>query len=300
MSGLVVILNPASGGGRLRKSISRIQAAFARFSPEYLVTTTVGEEEGLARDAADAGADTIVLVGGDGTWGNAVHGIVSTGARPRVALLAAGTGNDFVKSVGAPAHDPATTAQLVEAGAERRVDVGQADDRVFLNCLGIGFDTAVLARSYSMRRLQGPVRYLAAAIAELFTYRSRSSVITPWPGTDTGDALLTVIANGSWYGGMFHIAPHARPDDGMLDAIRVSDVRGLRRLSLLAAAVSGGHVKRRDVQLASGAEFSLAFETPPMLNLDGELRLASAASVSVRVLPRALRLVAPLRPGDSQ
>ena len=288
-----MILNPASGGGRVRKSLDRIRAAFDQFQPDYLTTTRAGEEERLAREAAAAGIETIVVVGGDGTWGNAAHGIVQSGARPRVALLAAGTGNDFVKSLGAPADDPAAMAQLIRSGAERLVDVGRVDGRVFLNCLGVGFDASVLARTERMHGIQGPLRYLAAALAELFSYRSEPIHIEPWTGAAGHETLLLVFANGAWYGGMFHIAPGAAPDDGMLMAVRVSDMRGLRRLGLLASAVRGGHVASEGVEISSGARFSLSCNSPPLLNTDGELRRATSAELEVTVEPGALRIVAP-------
>jgi len=41
----------------------------------------------------------------DGTWSNVANAILEARADVRLALLAAGTGNDFVKSIGAPARD---------------------------------------------------------------------------------------------------------------------------------------------------------------------------------------------------
>ena len=64
-------------------------------------------------------------MGGDGTWGNVANAIIASGAGVRLALGAAGTGNDFAKTVGAPAHDPHATARLaidgpdVAVGAQR-------------------------------------------------------------------------------------------------------------------------------------------------------------------------------------
>jgi diacylglycerol kinase (ATP) len=293
MGEVAIIINPVSGRGRARRLRERLADAFSRFSPSVETTARPGEEEQLARRAAERGAGTIVVVGGDGTWGNAAHGVLASGRDPRIALIAAGTGNDFAKSIAAPAGDPKSTAALVESGAERRVDVGFADDRAFLNCCGTGFDTAVLARSERMRMVGGAARYLGAALTEIFSYRSESVRISPWSSDSAADTLLTVFANGRWYGGMFHIAPHAAPDDGALEAIRITDVRGLRRLRLLAAAIGGEHIAAPGVELASGPRFTLTFEAPPLVNTDGELRLAAASELTIRLVPGALRLVAP-------
>jgi diacylglycerol kinase (ATP) len=289
-----VILNPAARRGRSRAALASARAAFEPLGADFQVTSRAGEEELLARTAAEGGAETIVVVGGDGTWGNVAHGIFSSGAAPRLALLAAGTGNDFVKSVAVPAYDAMATARLVENGAEWRADVGLADDRVFLNCFGVGFDTAVLERLPRIPIFRGKARYVVAALAELFSYRARAVSIEPSFGGENDATLLTVIANGAWYGGAFHIAPGAGPHDGLLDAVRIEDVRGIQRLALLAAAMRGTHTRNAAVKTLRGAEFTLTFSEPPVMNLDGEIRRAGGSRIKVRVLPQWLRLVAAL------
>ncbi|HEX6250806.1 MAG TPA: diacylglycerol kinase family protein [Gemmatimonadaceae bacterium] len=294
MAELTIIVNPASGRGRARSLLGGIESAFAAFRPRYEVSTGPGAEERLAREAADRGAETIVAVGGDGTWGNVAHGIVQSGASPRVALLAAGTGNDFAKSAGVPADDPHATAALVRSGSTRRVDLGAAGERVFLNCCGTGFDTAVLERNARLPVLRGPIRYMAAAMAEILTYRGERVAISPWTDTAAEPTLLTVFANGAWYGGMFHIAPDAAPDDGVLEAVRIRDVRGAQRVGLLLSAIRGRHIGRAGVEVGRGSGFTLDFASPPLVNTDGEVRRAASTQLTVRVLPGALRLVAPL------
>ena len=293
MADVTIIVNPASGNGRARSLLGAIESAFAPLRPRYEISTGPGDEERLAWEAADRGAETIVAVGGDGTWGNVAHGIVQSGASPRVALLAAGTGNDFAKSAGVPADDPHATAALVQSGSTRAVDLGAAGDRVFLNCCGSGFDTAVLARNARLPVLRGPIRYMAAALAEILTYRGERVSLSPWTDPVARPTLLTVFANGAWYGGMFHIAPHAAPNDGMLEAIRILDVRGAQRVALLLSAVRGKHIGRPGVEVGRGPDFTLEFASPPLVNTDGEVRRATSSRLTVRVLPGALRLVAP-------
>jgi diacylglycerol kinase (ATP) len=292
MAHVSIVVNPASGGGRARALQSSIESAFDSLSPRYEFSTSPGDEERLARQAAECGAETIVAVGGDGTWGNVAHGIIESGATPRLAILAAGTGNDFAKSAGVPAADPRATAALIRSGSERRVDLGIVGGRVFLNCCGTGFDTAVLARNARMPLLRGPIRYMVTALIELFAYKSEPVSLSPWHDDEPRDTLLTVFANGAWYGGMFHIAPQANPEDGMLDAIRIRDVRGAQRLALLAAAARGRHLNRAGVEMRRGSTFTLEFPAPPLVNTDGEVRLATSRTLTVRALPGALRLVA--------
>lgn len=290
---MTVILNPAAGGGRGRTVRPLVEAVFAGAQAEFAATTEPGQEEHLAREAAKAGSETIIAVGGDGTWGNVAHGIMTSGANPRLALLAAGTGNDFAKSVGAPARDIQRTLRLIRAGAERRVDVGIGADRVFLNDFGIGFDTAVLMRAVRLRKIRGGARYLVAALLELFDYDGFRIAVDPPIGPEEGRTLLLVFANGRWFGGVFDIAPDADVADGRLNVTRIANVRGWRRLALLAAATRGRHVNDPDVQTATGDAFTLRFDEPPLINTDGDVRRTTSRELVVRVIPQALRVVAP-------
>lgn len=289
----MVIVNPAAGGGRAERMLPELHDVFDLLDARFMLSREPGDEERLARAAAAEGAETIVAVGGDGTWSNVAQGVLLSGRSPRLALVAAGTGNDYAKTIGAPANDIAETARLITAESERLSDVGVAGDRAFLNCCGFGFDAAVLQRVPRIQFLQGAARYMAAALAELVSYRGAQISIEPWPHNIDRDVLLLVISNGRWYGGMFEIAPQARADDGMLEAIRIADLRGVRRLALLLRATRGRHIGAHGVQTHSAPAFTLRFSELPIVNTDGELWRASWKNVGVRVLAKALRIVAP-------
>ncbi|MBK9241246.1 MAG: hypothetical protein IPL75_13525 [Acidobacteria bacterium] len=133
--------------GARRQELPGVTAAFATVGITDIRTTQKREDEqAIARRAIDEGATTLVAVGGDGTWGNVANAILASGAGNgvRLALVAAGTGNDFAKTAGCPATDVEATARLVAEGAETRVDVGRIEDHFFLNITGFGFDVAVL------------------------------------------------------------------------------------------------------------------------------------------------------------
>jgi diacylglycerol kinase (ATP) len=289
---IVVIVNPAAGGGRAERMLPQLHDVFDLLDARFISSREPGDEERLARAAASEGAETIVAVGGDGTWSNVAQGVLLSGRSPRLALVAAGTGNDYAKTIGAPATDLAETARLITAESERLSDVGVAGDRAFLNCCGFGFDAAVLRRVPRIRLLRGAARYMAAAVTELISYRGERIAIEPWPDSGTDEVLLLVIANGRYYGGMFDIAPHARANDGILDAVRISSVRGARRVGLLLRALRGWHIGAGGVETHSAPAFTLRFDEPPTVNTDGELWRATWKSVGVRVLAKAIRIVA--------
>jgi len=291
-----VIVNPAAGRGRGARTLPGVTAAFNAVGITDIRTTQAREDEqAIARRAIDEGATTLVAVGGDGTWSNVANAVLAAGAgaQVRLALVAAGTGNDFAKTTGAPAGDAGATARLVVGGAEQRVDVGRVEDHYFLNVAGFGFDVAVLEAVSSVRWLKGDAVYLYAALRQLTSYRGVDiDVSSGSTHRDTARHLMLIIANARNFGGAFRIAPWASLTDGCLDAVSIRDAPAWRRLKLFGAVARGTHAGLADVVTEQAPAFTVGFATPPAYETDGEYRRARTATLEITCVPRALRIVA--------
>ena len=292
-----VIVNPAAGRGRGARTLGAVTTAFNAVGITDIQTTQKREDEGtIARRAMDAGATTLVAVGGDGTWGNVANAILASGANlnVRLALIAAGTGNDFAKTAGSPATDVEATARLVAEGAETRVDVGRIEDHFFLNITGFGFDVAVLEDILKIRWVKGEALYLYSALRQLTSYTGLEIDVTT-PARRRGKArhLMLVIANARNFGGKFLIAPDASLTDGRLDAVAILDASTLRRVKLFGAVAQGKHLTLDEVVVEQSPTFTVKFATPPAYETDGEYRQAKTSELEIACVPGALRLVAP-------
>lgn len=305
MSGRVrIILNPAAGQGRGARRLGAVRAAFAVHGMDDLrLTERPGDEARLVMEALDDDVGTLVVVGGDGTWGRCAVALGVARGAPRMAFLAAGTGNDFAKNLRVPANDPAGLARLIAEGRaiERLVDLGRVDDQWFLNVAGFGFDVAVLRACQEPSWLRGPARYIATALREVRSYEGiecRTDVAAgaaadaiPTASSTWKRELMLVFSNGEHFGGAFHIAPDARVDDGALDMIVVDCEPGWGRVPLLAKALRGRHLADPRVRHAREAHFTVAFREPPWFEADGELHRAAGTECEVAVVPGALRVV---------
>ncbi len=289
-----VIVNPASGRGRGARTLPAVKEAFAAVGVSEVRLTKVREgERAVAKRAIDEGFTTLVAVGGDGTWGNVANAILNSGADVRLGLIAAGTGNDFAKTVGAPMNDIPQTARLcVAERADVRVDVGKIEDQYFLNIAGFGFDIAVLEDIPKIPLLRGDAVYIVSALRQIIGYGGVEIGVKTSAG-DRGKLrhLMLVIANAKNFGGAFKIAPQASLSDGKLDAIAIYDAPALKRLGLFAAAVKGTHVAKPGVNVEQSARFTLTFSAPPAYETDGEYRRAKAAQLEVACVAAALRVV---------
>jgi diacylglycerol kinase (ATP) len=288
-------VNPAAGRGRGARALPAVREAFGAVGVAEIRTTVQREDErAVARRAIDDGFSTLVAVGGDGTWGNVANAILSSGADCRLALIGAGTGNDFAKTVGAPMRDIPLTARLAVAeGSDVRVDVGRIEDHYFLNIAGFGFDIAVLEDIPKIPLLRGDAVYIVSALRQIVGYGGVEIGVSTGAG-DRGSLrhLMLIIANAKNFGGAFKIAPDASLSDGKLDAIAIYDATAMKRLALFAAAVKGTHTTKPGVRVEQSAKFSLKFASPPAYETDGEYRRAKTAELEVSCVPGALRVVA--------
>lgn len=270
-----------------------------------------GGEGALAARAAGEGFDVIVAVGGDGTWSNVADRVLSSG-RSDVAfgLLPNGTGNDFGRSLGFRTADPREAVRVLAEGHVRSVDVGQLvtpsasehdpdrfESRHFLNLIGFGFDIAVIDAAAHARFLRGELLYKLTALQQLFRFPGVRLGLEPAGGGRREDRhLMLTVSNGRYFGGGFPIAPEARVDDGKLHACRILDAAPLTRLKLFNLAEKGRHVSSERVEILSDVSFRLSFDAPPRFEMDGDVRRAADRQLEVRILPRALRVVAPAQP----
>lgn len=284
-----VIVNPEAGRGRGAKMIPHVHEIFAHAGvSDIRYTSFAGDESRLAKHVIAQGSTTIVVVGGDGTTTHVANAILESGEDIRLAILPAGTGNDFAKVLGTDKCDPLIVAHKSIMRSETRVDVGKIEGRYFLNCCGFGFDVAVLEGISRNKRLRGNAVYLYTALKELFGYRGFD--VSVGRGF-SGRHMLLVIANTEYFGGMFRIAPGARFDDGQLDLIEVLDIPPRRRVSVFAAATKGDHMNYPECLMDRRAFFELSFPSPPTYETDGELHRAGSSQFAVTSCPAALRVL---------
>jgi diacylglycerol kinase (ATP) len=293
MTAVFVIVNPAAGRG---ESLERLAAFFACMArgevARILYTKKRGDEEHLAISALQDGANMIVAVGGDGTCSGVANGILRTGKHCQLAVIPSGTGNDFAKSLGVDRQTPQQIAALVSSGAGSAIDVGLADDGYFVNSCGFGFDASVLEATRRVRILTGDAVYVYSALRQLFTYRGLSISVDSPSYADAREMLMLTVSNGRFLGGAFRIAPDASVVDGELDVGVFMDPGLMGRVRIFGAAFRGTHVRLSSVEMKRTREITLRFSAPPMMEVDGELRLAVSPTVRIECVPRALNVVA--------
>lgn len=274
-----LFLNPAAGRGRAGKRENRVRELLGKpgFPVEVHLSRAVGDLESQVRQFVDDGARRIVVVGGDGSVHEAANGIMRAVGGAALGVIPSGTGNDFAKACGIPLDWEQATALLADriaaGGPARGIDIGKVNDRYFANGAGIGFDAKVtrIARSYRMPI--GDFVYLLAIFRSMV-----DGIATPHMRITAGETLwdgpitLANIANGPWIGGMFHIAPMARNDDGVFDLLIAAPVSRSRIVTLLPKIISGTHLPEKEIIHEPVTQVVVECSEPVASHLDGEMQ----------------------------
>jgi diacylglycerol kinase (ATP) len=288
-----LIVNPAAGRGAVGANLPLVRSVFAAHGVDNIYESAgPGDEERLAARAVQEGMQTIVAVGGDGTCGRIANAILRSAAPCRLAVVPAGTGNDFAKTLGMNKYSAAQVAELVIRGDATQIDVGLADGHYFLNSCGFGFDASVLEATSRVRLLKGDAVYIYSALRQLFTYRGVEVSVNGAPDVKSGSMLMVTVSNGRWLGGAFKIAPQASVLDGKLDACFLGDSNVMQRMKLFLGAMRGTHIGMPSVSAAGVHDLTLTFHDIPLMEIDGELRRAQSRTVNIKCVPRALSVVA--------
>lgn len=149
---VTVILNVGAGGGCPLEAVQRLRSKLAATGLQPDVRQVRGEQILLeTRHAVAAGVGAVLAVGGDGTV-SAVAAALAGTTTP-MGVIPMGTLNHFAKDLGIPLDEDAAVA-TVAAGHCRAVDVGEVNDRVFINNSSLGlYPDIVRERNQRQRRL---------------------------------------------------------------------------------------------------------------------------------------------------
>ena len=217
---LTFIVNPAAGNQHALKVQSLLKQELDKRGIEcrFVRTEKPGHATDLARQAASADDCTgVVSVGGDGTAFEVACGLMNTGVP--MGIIPAGTGNDFIKTVGLP-KKPLDALEFILTHDARPVDVGGLNDRLFLNVCGTGFDVTVLDYTTAAKKYcRGLLPYLIGLIRGIAHYKPVYVRFTADGHTEEREVLICSIANGRFFGGGIAICPEASADDGLLDMV---------------------------------------------------------------------------------
>jgi diacylglycerol kinase (ATP) len=299
---LLLIVNPIAGHGKSRTIVSSVAGALNLENVDYEIAYTRGKRhaEDLARGACHDGYSCVVAVGGDGTFGEVVNGVLtSDNPNVSVAVIPAGTGNDFVGGTSLFSGLGDCTQALI-TGRDMRIDAICIEDssnmrRYGISSVGIGFDAYVIKRINELgSKKWGKLGYTFEAIRSLATFPpTQGKIVLDNIEHDLKDLWLLAVTNAKNFGGGMKVSPNALVNDEFLDCNYLSSVPRLNLIGLVFLVRQGKHLGRKGV--VSQKIRSLTVHVPQGIpaHIDGDT-VDVRYPLNVSVVPSALKLRVPL------
>ncbi len=273
-----VIYNPTSGKELVKKNLADILSVVEECGYETSAFATTPEENSAkneARRVAELGFDLIVAAGGDGTINEVVNGIAPLEKRPTMAIIPAGTTNDYARALKIPRDNILKAAEVIKKNQTVKMDIGKAQDSYFINIAAGGHLTELTYEVPSeLKSIFGYLAYLAKGAEMLPRVKPIKMRMEYDEGVYEGNASMFFLGLTNSVGGFEQIAPDAKLDDGKFSLIIVKTANVFEILHLAALMLNGGkHIE--DNRLIYTKTSHLHAETLEpnsrmMINLDGE------------------------------
>ena len=300
-----VIVNPVAGSGRglidfpqisrlLRNDDIRHDAVFTEHKHHATELTVTAANQGYRR---------IIVIGGDGTLNEVVNGLfIQKAVEPRemlLAVIAVGTGNDWVRTFGIPQH----YSEAIRAIREERSflqDVGTVtyteshytQTRYMANVAGLGFDAHVIStfNHLKIKGYKGGWMYLYSILNSYFRYKSSGARIWVDDEVVFNDLMFSLaIGICKYNGGGVQQLPNALADDGLLDLTIIRPVHWWHIVFRLKKLFNGDIYQIGHVIHAQGRKVKI--EAAPSIQLETDGELMGGTPVEVNIRQRAIRVV---------
>jgi diacylglycerol kinase (ATP) len=282
-----VIVNPASAKGETRKRWSQIREGIRHVIHEFKFEFTEKPLHAieLTRAAIKDGTELVIGVGGDGTMNEIANGfyeakkIINPDAT--LGIVPSGTGCDLTRSLNIPNNLKEAMAVISEApscpidvGKVRfRSSAGPDEERYFLNVADFGVGGEVVQMVNRKRMERKASSYIRCLISTMAQYKNKRIRITV-DGRDLPRAeyLVGAIANGRIFGKGMKVAPQARLDDGLFDAVFVKGMKFLEFCTKGWRLMNGSHLRLKKVSYMRGRRIEAVPEENEtvLIELDGE------------------------------
>jgi diacylglycerol kinase (ATP) len=299
-----IILNPYAGRWKGLHKRGEIEEVMKSLDFDFDLEMTEAPNHGveLACLAVKNGFSPIISAGGDGSFSEVMNGIVlaaqETHTSPTpMGLLPLGTANDLMVNLGLPT-DILGAAKVIASGQTRSIDIGEViawdisgknkKNRYFDNNSAIGLEPNITLIQQRISWLHGSLRYVVATLLGVLK-NPQWKMHLQWDGGEyNGPATLVTVGNNPLTGGVFYMAPHDIPFDGILDCVFGSIPSRLNILRILPRTMkpgAGNYVEHPSIHELKISWLKIHTDHPTPLHADGEIQFEATQEIEYRILP---------------
>ncbi|MFZ4876758.1 diacylglycerol/lipid kinase family protein [Janthinobacterium sp. Mn2066] len=298
LSTVAVIINAAAGCGYAPDWVRQLEGQFAAVGLDAAITlaTSGAEMMATAEQALADGVEIVVAGGGDGTINAVASVVVEKGQGTRFGVLPLGTLNHFAKDLQIPLDLDAAIAN-VAGGVAVPVDVGEVNDRIFLNNSSLGLYPDIVRDREKQQRRLGRGKWLAfswALIAALRRYPFLNVQLTLNGEVHARRTPFVFIGNNEYLMQGLNIGERERLDSGRLSLYVAQRPGRLGLVRLALHALFGKLSQAKDFDVLTATEMDIATHHRRLrVATDGEVTVMNTP-LRYRIRPAALQVIVPV------
>lgn len=292
MMKVTLIINKISGKSRKHGVEYKIVKRLSETGYDTDIKYTDGSSSARLAAEASKTSGLIVAVGGDGTIGEVINGIVRSGEDPELYIIPAGTVNDYSRVLGLPldmdvsAQNLSLPYETVEADVLRINDFNAS----YLAAFGDFMESFTCVSSETKNKL-GRFSYLTAGFRALITMKPFKVFLETENEKLESESLFTVAANISSVGSIKNLVPEAEIDDGFLHILNIEPVNAKEIMEVIILALSGKITEHEKVHYIKTGEVKMKTSGLKCMNIDGDAH--PYAPVKLEILPKRIKIRIP-------
>jgi len=251
--------------------------------PKAKMTTEAVEK------AVEAGAEVVLVCGGDGTVRAGAQALAGTDVV--LAVVPAGTANLFATGLSLPTDPEAIVAAII-GGARRTIDTGVCNELTFSVMAGTGFDAAMIddADAGADKERLGMLSYVRSGVrnARLREPMEMNVEVDGQRFFEGGATCLLVGNIGTLKGGLAAF-PDASPTDGRLD-VAVVTATGVKEWAGVAwSTLRGRQAESGHAHMTQGERIQVSLDGKHRFELDGGTK-GTTKQLDFTIRPSSLRV----------
>lgn len=270
---ILLIINPKAGRGRYKLEISHIIETLCAggASVHVHLTKHSGHASEIARTEG-ADYDIVACLGGDGTLGETIAGLMELETRPPVGYIPMGTTNDMALTLGLPKESD-RAAELMLEGKLIHLDVGRFKEEYFTYIAAFGAFTEVSYQTPSEnKQTLGHFAYMLEGLGRLNKIIPRKLIVEyDEGGRVEGEFIFGAVANTLSIAGLWKLKPDwVDLADGAFEVILIKNPKNILDLSAIFMDIVTNKADSEYVQIFKAQKARFLFEEPVPWTRDGE------------------------------